>query len=525
MGGGLSPPKKTMNQTSALRFATIFRGLKKCYGVVELTSSREGGKRQGKYRFVVEPRSEETFQKHLDGEISIGIVPINENNRCCWGAIDIDSYPLDHAALVRRIDRLQLPLVACRSKSGGAHIYLFLEKFVEAEVLQGKLREIASELGYASNTEIFPKQTRLVLERGDNGNFLNLPYHQAEGGLRYAFKADGTAATLDEFLAMAERSAISEERLVALLTEESPAVDQRLRDGPPCLQALIRQGFPEGTRNNGLFNLGVYLRKAHPNDWETKILEYNQQIMEPALDLKEVNVVAEQLKRKDYQYKCADIPICNHCNKDLCKSRRHGVGGGANTPSIANLRKYDSEPPLWFLDVNGSPVELDTDGLQRQPRFQMLCMEQINFMPSTISRAAWEAQINALLTQMTQHEGAILESTDDTSIRGQFYDLLEEFTTHMHAAMDREELLLRRPWTDTERGRTYFRLKDFEAFLKRNKFMEYRSNKIAQRLREIGGGPDHFRINGRPIRCWWIPSFEGTKDEFPTRFDDDEVPF
>ena len=90
------------------------------------------------------------------------------------------------------------------------------------------------------------------------------------------------------------------------------------------------------TRHNGLFNLGVYLRKAYPDEWETKILDYNQTIMQPALDLKEVNVVADQVKKKNYQYKCADQPICNFCNRDLCRSRKHGVGGGANTPSVAN---------------------------------------------------------------------------------------------------------------------------------------------------------------------------------------------
>jgi hypothetical protein len=287
----------------------------------------------------------------------------------------------------------------------------------------------------------------------------------------------------------------------------------------------LRQGFPEGTRNNGLFNLGVYLRKAFPDDWETKILEYNQTIMQPALDLKEVNVVADQIKKKDYQYKCADQPICNFCNKDLCRSRKHGVGGGANTPTIANLRKYDSEPPLWFLDVNGSPVEIDTEGLQKQPRFQILCMEQINFMPRTITRQAWEAQMNSLLGQMVDTEGAVISTSADTSLSGQFYDMLEEFSTHMQSAMDREEILLRRPWTDEEEGRTYFRLKDFEAFLKRNKFFDYRSNKIAQRLRDIDGKAEQFRIKGHMVRCWSIPAYTKIDEEFSSRFDEEDIPF
>jgi len=507
------------------RFARIFRGLEKAYGAVDLASSSNGEKKKGRYKFVPEPRTLETFEGHLKGETSIGIVPINEDNKCIWGAIDIDRYPLDHSEIVQKIEKLKFPLIVCRSKSGGGHIYLFLKKFVEAEKVQSKLKEITAELGYAANTEVFPKQIKLVLERGDNGNFLNLPYFNHEGGLRYAFKSDGSAATLEEFLDMAETSAIEEETLDSLLSEETPTVDEKLRDGPPCLQALMRQGFPKGTRNNGLFNVGVYLRKAFPDDWEKKILEYNQQIMEPPLDLKEVNIVADQLKKKDYQYKCLDQPICNFCNKDLCRSRKHGVGGGANTPTVANLRKYDSEPPLWFLDVNGKPVELDTEALQKQPRFQILCMEQINFMPRTITRPAWEAQMNLLLQHMVDTEGAVIDTSDDTSLRGQFYDLLEEFSTHMQSAMDKEEILLRRPWTDEDLQRTYFRLKDFEAFLKRNKFFEYKSNKVAQRIREIDGKSEQFRINGRPVRVWSIPAFAKIEEEFPSRFDDDDIPF
>tara|TARA_R110001583_G_scaffold69986_1_gene198402 strand:+ start:493 stop:2040 length:1548 start_codon:yes stop_codon:yes gene_type:complete len=513
--------------TNAERFALVFRGLEKAYGAIDLTqaNTNNSGKRTGKYKFVQEPRTTETFESHINGKDSIGIVPINEKNECVWGAIDVDTYPLDHAEIVKKIERLKLPLVVCRSKSGGGHIYLFLKSPVAAEKLQSKLKEITSELGYAANTEVFPKQIKLVLERGDNGNFLNLPYFNREDGLRYAVKRDGSAATLEQFLDMAEQSQISEETLEALLSQPTIQVDEKLGDGPPCLQALMRQGFPEGTRNNGLFNVGVYLRKAYPDTWEKKILEYNQQIMSPPLALPEVNVVATQLKKKEYQYKCSDQPICNFCNKDLCRSRKHGVGGGANTPTVANLRKYGLEPPLWFLDVNGEPVELDTEALQKQPRFQIMCMEQINFMPRTLTRQAWESQMHLLFQQMLDTEGAVVQTSDDTSLRGQFYDLLHEFSTHYARAEEKEEILLRRPWTDEKSGRTYFRLKDFEAFLKRQKFSHYMSNKVTQRLREIDGKAEQFRINGGPVRCWSIPSYDETDEELPSRIKKEDVPF
>jgi hypothetical protein len=94
---------------------------------------------------------------------------------------------LDHKGLIDRIRKLQLPLVVCRSKSGGAHLFLFSKEWVPAKTMQTTLNQIAAAMGYGG-TEVFPKQVRLFLERGDVGNFLNLPYFDAESGLRYAFQ-------------------------------------------------------------------------------------------------------------------------------------------------------------------------------------------------------------------------------------------------------------------------------------------------------------------------------------------------
>jgi hypothetical protein len=84
----------------------------------------------------------------------------------------------------------------------------------------------------------------------------------------------------------------------------------------------------------------------------------------------------------------------------------------------------------------------------------------------------------------------------------------------MQKANDKEEILLKRPWTDEEEGVTYFRLKDFEAFLKRNKFFEYKSHKIAQRLRDKGGDSTVLRIKSRTVRVWQVPAFESGDIEF-----------
>ena len=514
------------------RFALIFRGLEKAYGAIDLTqaSTSESGKRTGKYQFVQQPRTTKTFEAHLNGKSSIGIVPINEENECVWGAIDVDTYPLDHGEIVKKIKKLSLPLVVCRSKSGGGHLFLFLKKPVAAKKLQLKLKVLTSELGYAANTEVFPKQIELLLDRGDNGNFLNLPYFDLENGLRYAVKEDGTAATLEQFLDMAETSAISEETLDSLLSEPTAQVKEMLPDGPPCLEVIMRNGAPEGTRNNALFSFGVYLRKKYPDtdEWDKKFLHYNTRFIKPPLGIQEVHQLSEQLRKKEYQYKCTDMPLRDVCNKPVCLTRKYGVGGGENTPTLANLRKLETEPPLWFVDVNGKPVELDTDGLQRQSKFQQMCMEQINYFPKTLKNPVWETQMFGLMDKMLATEGAIIESPEDTGLRGKFYDLLKEFCTMYAVAEEKEEIVLRRPWPDEKTGRTHFRLRDLEAFLKRNNFTEYKSNKITQRIKDIGGKSKQLRIGGNTTRLWHILSYgqdldEVEEEEEATQEDTDEV--
>ena len=498
---------------SVEKFSAVFNGLQLAYGTYKVEKKQANGKNTGRAAIMREPRTTALWEGHLSGKgRAIGIIPINEDNNCVWGCIDVDQYPLDHKLLVEKIRKLKLPLVVCRSKSGGAHCFLFTTEWVEAKDMQATLQQISAALGYGGS-EIFPKQVKLHLDRDDVGNFLNLPYYDAEDGLRYAIKDDGTSATLDEFFELYEAHKQTPEQLLQLQVGEE-AESATLKDGPPCLQFLVKNKIGEGARNNGLFNLGVYVRKAYPDSWETEIMTYNLQYLDPPLAINEVTVITKQLNRKDYTYKCSDAPINAHCNKELCQTRKHGVGAAIQGAAIANLRKYNSVPPVWFVDVNGEPVELDTEALMSQPVFQKACMEQLNFMPRSVSKQIWEGRIGALMNEMRDNESAIMEVAEDASISGQFYDYLEEFCAHMQKANDKEEILLKRPWTDEEEGVTYFRLKDFEAFLKRNKFFEYKSHKIAQRLRDRGGDSTVLRIKSRTVRVWQVPAFESGDIEF-----------
>ena len=502
------------------KFKEIFQGLDCAYGTYKIERTNDNNKRVGKAFTIAKPPLDELWRKHLEGvEPSLGIIPIRADNSCTWGAIDIDQYPLDLNVIIAKVKSFNLPLVTLRSKSGGAHVYAFVKNPVPAADMQKYLNACASLLGQAGR-EIFPKQSQILVERGDTGNFLNLPYFNCDSTLRYAIKPDGSAATLEEFFEIYEANVQD-----GLKTPAPPQKkDQPAPNGPPCLQALCSQGFPEGTRNNGLFNVGIYLRKADPSGWEDKLMEYNQKYFNPPLPLKEIQLISKQLEKKEYKYKCKDEPIKSFCNAGVCRQRTHGIGGdGAETPQLSALSKYNSEPPLWFLDVNGKRVELETDHLFNQMNFQKACMERLNILPPSVKKIDWEQMINELLGQMVEMEH-ITEASEDTTISGRFRDLVEEFTTHIQQAMDRDEILMGRVWTDEKEGITIFRIKDLEAHLKRNSFVGLSAPKMAQRLRDMGGSPTSITLKGRATRIWKMPVFAMQEAPFETS-DHDEVPF
>ncbi|MDV7401895.1 hypothetical protein RZS08_61310, partial [Arthrospira platensis SPKY1] len=105
-----------------------------------------------------------------------------------FGAIDVDTYSgIDLAELAIQIASQKLPLVLCRSKSGGPHIYLFVTDWVPAQLMIQKLDSLAGALGFGTS-EIFPKQVSISTQNEaapDYGNWINMPYFKGAQGLRY----------------------------------------------------------------------------------------------------------------------------------------------------------------------------------------------------------------------------------------------------------------------------------------------------------------------------------------------------
>ena len=152
--------------SNAQRFMAAFRGFDAAHGQTFIMGTKKNGKEEARSRIIREPLTKELIDKHLKGETGVGSIPITKEHTCCFGVIDVDTYPLDHVALGAKCNAISLPSIVCRSKSGGAHIYFFIKGWISATDMRDKLAEIAAVLGYGGS-EIFPKQTQLLVERGD----------------------------------------------------------------------------------------------------------------------------------------------------------------------------------------------------------------------------------------------------------------------------------------------------------------------------------------------------------------------
>ena len=71
----------------------------------------------------------------------------------------------------------------------------------------------------------------------------------------------------------------------------------------------------------------------------------------------------DQHEKKDYGYKCKDVPMRSHCDNSKCRVRKFGIGRDDVEMNIANLTKLESDESVWHLDVDGQRITVTTDEL------------------------------------------------------------------------------------------------------------------------------------------------------------------
>jgi hypothetical protein len=490
------------------QFQRLFRGREVSYG--QFTPKPNGEKHVVTHKTKAPA---EAWKKHVAGKGPyLGIAPIRLDSSCFFGAIDLDDDNADHIAIEAKVRDLDLPLIVCRSKSGGAHLYVFFKEAVPAKLVQDKLKEWVTALGVVNPDkramEVFPKQ----IDGSDPthaGSWINLPYYGGNLTERYAI-INGRKATFFEFLAYAVGKMVS----VADLDTTGESNNTPFKQGPPCLISL-HGDFPKGTRNNALYNIAVYKMRAYPEDWEDRVHEYNEKYLDPPLSEDEVDTMIRSVAgHKEYKYKCNDTPIVDACDRSACKKRKFGIGMWRAKeltdalPDMKSMVVITTDPPQWGLVIGGKQIWFHTDDLLQYRRFKKRVMEGTagTILPG-MKQHEWEEILQTLMENKT-----VIEAPEDAGVLGQFklnlYDFLQ-MARQGHA--EPRALTFGKPFIQD--GKIFFRSSDLDAYLKRKRFFDYKMNDIFRELRRMGGDTKIFQVEGQRVRAWSIPIPEDMRTE------------
>jgi hypothetical protein len=487
-------------------FAARFRGRVSAYG-------RYYDGPDKKVKTLSEPLPPAAWADHLDGKGPyLGVIPIREDNTASFGAIDVDDDGVDHHELEAQIVGMRLPLVVCRSKSGGAHLYLFTTESVPAATIIEALKKFRQTLGRQKNAngmpvEIFPKQARLT--PGQTGNWINLPYYNHENTNRYAVTG-GRQLDLIEFLTHAKERSVSPRKLL----EHVDASMGPFGDGPSCLQTLHLQGFPAGGRNSGLLNVGIYFKIKDEHNWEEHLREYNSEIEEP-LDENELGQIIRNLTNHDYCFTCKNHPIEAVCQKKQCKTQTYGIGYFAkqqrlaSLPTLEKLVKVNTDPPRYRVNINGVEVPCSLEEIQAPLKFKNLVFSKLNKVMTPPKQHEWDELLQELVDKMTEED-----APEEAGGPGLLVLYLQDFLQSRRKSDSVDDVLLGRAAIDDADGRVYFTATAFQDFLQRRNFRRYDIHEVYNLLKDRTGLQFGNRtLKGSVLSLWSVPEPKDDQSE------------
>jgi hypothetical protein len=314
--------------------------------------------------------------------------------------------------------------------------------------------------------------------------------------LQYAFDIEGKALNPEEFLTYAQSKTLSVDEFKDLVV---PTLDvEELPEGPPCLNYIFQNRTQHSeSRNITLSNVAVYLKKAQPTDWKQLLPKFNRKFSEPLED-REVEAIISSYSKKDYKYQCSNQPLCKYCDASLCGQRKFGIGGEEFLPNNRSLMQLKSDPPLWFLTLDDSEIQLTTEQFDSFNQFNQKVMEKLLFKYPPIKQDDWVKQQNLLLKNCTQ-----IDIPFEMTPVGQFVEYVSMFCA---SASDNPNALKSGPIKVN--GNYLFRMIDLKDYLNQQRFKELPDNKILSSLKQVLKADATMHTMKEPIRlkvrCWRV---------------------
>lgn len=530
----------------ALRYLALFRGYSKCFGRFVAAGHLASHKVTGSAETVKRAPDVSDVLRHLRGEARMGMIPLRDDNTVSFCAIDHDAYGenIDHTIIAKQV--IDLPLILTRSKSGGAHLWMFSSTPMQAPIVIKTLKHWVTELGWAPKTEVFPKQAERA-NADDIGNWINLPYFGAftdnpQCTALVAVRKDNTTRTLtlEEFLSCAEKASPPDKYLnesaMRVRARNPKSSDVLFSDGPPCIQSIFvsasKNGWSEGSRNNTLWHIGVYLARQGHNEAALvrKLSEMNKtnwvyeqppdKFTVPPLGLedKEIAAIARSVSRKEYGYKCNEEPMKELCNHNLCKLRTWGIGTKPEVEMADEISAFvtiEGNPAHWFFSYGDRRVHIDNaEVLLTAKKFRVAVTNATGrsfpLLPDQVH--------NKLITRL-QKDGDVRQQDVEASALYALESSLADFI--VDAPGDSlEDVVQGKVFTSTD-GFIYMRGDAFFKYLQRARNqVRSKQQAIAELQQAVGleyGDKVMPRIKGRQVRMWRVPASFIEKETRPDK--------
>tara|TARA_R110000787_G_scaffold133719_1_gene246147 strand:+ start:4335 stop:5915 length:1581 start_codon:yes stop_codon:yes gene_type:complete len=482
----------------------------------------ERGKKGTDYQTIHEPLTSELWQEHLEGKIRIGLKPELED-KCVWGCIDVDPHSYTSFSAKKYVDiikKYKLPLIAVKSKSGGLHIFVFFTEWADAKKVSRKLSQINEQ--YFQAQEVFPCN-----------KMLNMPYNDQEATMEHAYDDNNNALLVGRFLKLAEQKKIVPSDFYNYKVKEYD-VESEWGHYPPCVQKLIQEGWSGNNRNNYLFNVLVLEMKKNNaltvQQIEDMAQQRNSSIFTTPLGRNEVSSLAKSVHKSGYEFQCPPKhpefqPICN---KDLCKTRRLGIGEAIpeiidNFENITYIQ--DPKNTSYTFDFKEQHVIVVPEDMKDEKSFRVkLLRHRIFWMTLPKSRKGpdpFELLMKGIVEKAEENK----EHTYEDTLEEERYQALKDFF-ESHMEQDKfDKLKDGYVILDSKTNFCYFKKITLDRFLKKSGTRIFASTTDAIRL--LGCSRKDYHEGEKNVWCVEMPTFvthrlvkQKIKDK-PSEMDDD----
>jgi hypothetical protein len=508
-----------------------FGGREDCFGLYMLDGPlpAAGQKREGRaisYPNSVNPKrhlKHTDWYNHTAGKSALGIVPVFADGTAKWFSIDVDDYSIDHTKLAKSIIKAQLPIVHCRSKSGGAHLYCLITEPVPAKDCVELAKKWCEKLGFnPKKTEVFPKQTKFDSPEA-KGNWIIIPYFGGEKAEDFAIDEDGKKVKFEDFdqycISRKITPAEFNEFLKGKKDDKVWSIDEILEQSPPCVIKMMEERLKEGDgRNNAASHLAWYYRKLDEffdtGEWQEKLSQFNNEYFEPPLGFKEFAQIVKNHSGGKYVARCTVNPMAVYCDKKECLKRKFGIGKDTSyygEVSLTAATKIETgSDPLWRVYIDGRFMTIDTETFLSPRSFKVAILANFNIVIPSLKQAEHDAIIAPII-----QNALTIEQSDIVSTGGKIFDCLKTWVSVTGDKSYSKQHVIKQglPFI-LKNEAVIFKLNDFVLEYRRVFREQINDREIYIALKAFGAISRNYMIDRKQVNLMEFP-IDGTEDWLP----------